>query len=161
MRCERSTLPQTGANGGKPAKSEDEYSRFRYLEAFDEHSTYSSAVFPEHLIKKFPFKIECVQTDNGLEFTKRLSNTQNPTPTLFESRLEQYGIRHKLIKPCTPRRCVKDGKDLLSTAYNPFGEVLPKTPPIRRLNCAFAYLLDDDAADVTYPPKTALFRRTF
>ena len=27
-------------------------------------------VFVEHLIKKFPFKIECVQTDNGQEFTK-------------------------------------------------------------------------------------------
>lgn len=82
----------------------DEYSRFRYLEAFEEHSTYSSAVFLEHLIKKFPFKIECVQTDNGLEFTKRLGNTQNPTPTLFESRPEQCGrVRHKLIKPYTPR----------------------------------------------------------
>ena len=80
----------------------DEYSRFRYLEAFEEHSSYSSAVFLEHLQKRFPFKIECVQTDNGQEFTKRLGNTENPTPTLFESRLEQYGIRHKLIKPYTP-----------------------------------------------------------
>ena len=81
----------------------DEYSRFRYLEAFEEHSSYSSAVFLEHLQKRFPFKIECVQTDKGQEFTKRLGNTENPTPTLFESRLEQYGIRHKLIKPYTPR----------------------------------------------------------
>ena len=81
----------------------DEYSRFRYLEAFEEHSSYSSAVFLEHLQKRFPFKIECVQTDNGQEFTKRLGNTENPTPTLFESRLEQCGISHKLIKPYTPR----------------------------------------------------------
>ena len=81
----------------------DEYSRFRYLEAFEEHSSYSSAVFLEHLQKRFPFKIECVQTDNGQEFTKRLGNTENPTPTLFESRLEQCGIRHKLIKPYTPK----------------------------------------------------------
>ncbi len=81
----------------------DEYSRFRYLEAFEEHSSYSSAVFLEHMLKRFPFKVECVQTDNGLEFTKRLGNTQNPTPTLFERTLEQCGIRHKLIKPYTPR----------------------------------------------------------
>lgn len=81
----------------------DEYSRFRYLEAFEEHSTYSSAVFLEHLIKKFPFKIECVQTDNGAEFTKKLGNSQNPTPTLFEARLEQCGIRHKRIRVYTPR----------------------------------------------------------
>ena len=50
----------------------DECSRFRYLEAFEEHSTYSSAIFLEHLIKKFPFKIQCIQTDNGSEFTKSL-----------------------------------------------------------------------------------------
>lgn len=81
----------------------DEYSRFRYLEAFEEHSTYSSAVFLEHLIQKFPFKIECVQTDNGSEFTKRLGKSNNPIPTLFEAHLEQCGIRHKLIKPYTPR----------------------------------------------------------
>ena len=81
----------------------DEYSRFRYLEAFEEHSTYSSAVFLEHLQKVFPFPIECVQTDNGSEFTKRLGNTQKPTPTLFEARLKQCGTRHKLIKPYTPR----------------------------------------------------------
>lgn len=34
----------------------DEYSRFRYLEAFEEHSTYSSAVFLEHMLARFPFK---------------------------------------------------------------------------------------------------------
>ena len=81
----------------------DEYSRFRYLEAFEEHSTYSSAIFLDHLQKAFPFPIECVQTDNGAEFTNRLANTQKPAPTLFEARLKQCGIRHKLIKPYTPR----------------------------------------------------------
>ena len=70
----------------------DEYSRFRYLEAFEEHSSYSSAQFIKHLIEKFPFRIECVQTDNGMEFTKQLGNTQKPTPTLFERTLEQCGI---------------------------------------------------------------------
>ena len=81
----------------------DEYSRFRYLEAFEEHSTYSSAIFLDHLQKAFPFPIECVQTDNGAGFTNRLGNTQKPAPTLFEARLKQCGIRHKLIKPYTPR----------------------------------------------------------
>ena len=60
-------------------------------------------MFLEHLKNHFPFNIECVQTDNGQEFTKRLDNTGNPKPTLFEARLKQYGIRHKLIKPYTPR----------------------------------------------------------
>ena len=81
----------------------DEYSRFRYLEAFEEHNTYSSAVFLEHLIQAFPFPIHCVQTDNGTEFTKRLLSTERRTPTLFEARLKQCGIEHKLIRPYTPR----------------------------------------------------------
>lgn len=81
----------------------DEYSRFRYLEAFEDYSSYSSAVFLDHMLKAFKFKVECVQTDNGQEFTKRLGSSENPTPTLFEARLKQYGIRHKLIKPYTPR----------------------------------------------------------
>ena len=40
----------------------DEYSRFRYLEAFKDHSSYSAAQFIQHCAKKFPFNIECVQT---------------------------------------------------------------------------------------------------
>ena len=80
----------------------DEFSRWRYLEAFQEHSTYSSAQFLEHLIKAAPFKILCVQTDNGTELTKRLLPGDNG-PSLFETRLEQAGIRHKLIRPYTPR----------------------------------------------------------
>ena len=80
----------------------DEFSRWRYLEAFQEHSIYSSAQFLEHLIKAAPLKILCVQTDNGTEFTKRLLPGDNG-PSLFETRLEQAGIRHKLIRPYTPR----------------------------------------------------------
>ncbi len=78
----------------------DEYSRFRYLEAFSEHSTYSSKVFLEHMLKAFKFKVECVQTDNGAEFTRHLSNE---TPTLFEQTLASHGIRHKRIRVFTPR----------------------------------------------------------
>ena len=69
----------------------DEYSRFRYLEAFKEQSTYSSAIFLEHLVKAFKFPIECVQTDNGMEFTKKLS-VGKQTPTMFERALQNHGI---------------------------------------------------------------------
>ncbi len=81
----------------------DEFSRFRYLEAFQEHSTYSSALFIRHCAEKFPFLIECVQTDNGSEFTNRLIAGKKYKPTLFENTLAQLGIRHKLIRPYTPR----------------------------------------------------------
>ena len=76
----------------------DEFSRFRYLEAFQEHSTYSSTVFLRHVVKKFPFAIECVQTDNGSEFTNRLLQKGSSKPTLFEKELQRLGIR-----PYTPR----------------------------------------------------------
>ena len=81
----------------------DEYSRWRYVEAFEEHSTYSSARFLEHLIRRFPMPIECVQTDNGMEFTKRFSTSGKETLTLFQRTLKEHGIRHKLIRPFTPR----------------------------------------------------------
>ena len=81
----------------------DEYSRFRYLEAFEEHSTYSSKVFLEHLLQRVPFEIKCVQTDNGGEFIKWMQPDRKPVPTLFEACLKQHGIQHKLIRPYTPR----------------------------------------------------------
>ena len=80
----------------------DEYSRWRFVEAFEEHSTYSSALFIDHLVKAFPFPIECIQTDNGLEFTNRFTSQRNK-PTLFQKHLEVHGIKHKLIRPFTPR----------------------------------------------------------
>ena len=82
----------------------DEYSRFRYIEAFREQNTYSSKVFLEHMLGAFPFRVECVQTDNGFEFTKKFSGSKKPKDmTLFEVYLKEKGIRHKLIRPYTPR----------------------------------------------------------
>lgn len=81
----------------------DEYSRFRYLEAFKEHNSFSSSEFIKHCVKRFPYAIECVQTDNGTEFTNRLISPKEYKPTLFAKTLQELGIRHKLIKPYTPR----------------------------------------------------------
>jgi transposase InsO family protein len=81
----------------------DEYSRLRYIEAFEEKSTYSSAVFLKNMIRFFGFTVECVQTDNGFEFTNRFSQSKRDIPTLFETTAAHLGIRHKLIRPYTPR----------------------------------------------------------
>lgn len=45
---------------------------------------------------------EGVQTDNGSEFTNKL-NSSSHRQTLFEKALAELGIRHKLIRPYTPR----------------------------------------------------------
>ena len=81
----------------------DEYSRFRYLEAFKEHNSYSSSEFIMHCVKRFPYAIECVQTDNGPEFTNRLNTQKADKKTLFEETLERLCIAHKCIRPYTPR----------------------------------------------------------
>lgn len=81
----------------------DEYSRFRFIMAFKEQSTYSSVQFLNALIKAFPFNIECIQTDNGLEFIKSFDDRKKGKFSLFEARLKELGIRHKLIRPFTPR----------------------------------------------------------
>lgn len=80
----------------------DEFSRFRYVEAFNEASTYTSSIFAKNFVRAFKFNIECVQTDNGFEFTNRFGSDKNK-PTMFEKTLHQLGIIHKLIRPFTPR----------------------------------------------------------
>ena len=84
----------------------DEFTRLRFLAAYPEQSTYSSADFLQRLNKWYARRgihVECVQTDNGFEFTNRFSNSKKDLPTLFENTAVQLGIRHKLIRPYTPR----------------------------------------------------------
>ena len=80
------------AKGGEkilPIYGDRWVSIFRYVEAFEEHGIYGPTVFLEHMLERFPFKVECVQTDSGSAFTKRLGHTQKPTPILFGARPEQ------------------------------------------------------------------------
>ena len=78
----------------------------RFLAAYPEQSTYSSADFLRRLTAWYArrgIKVECVQTDNGFEFTNRFSNSKRELPTLFQRTAAELGIRHKLIRPYTPR----------------------------------------------------------
>ena len=81
----------------------DECSRWTYREMYDEHSTYSSKDFLEKLIRKAPFPIREVQTDNGSEFTNRLQVTKSKHLTMFEKALNDYGILYHRIQIATPR----------------------------------------------------------
>jgi len=81
----------------------DEYTRVRCISFSKEKSTYESDKFVEKVLRSFPFKVECIQTDNGFEFTNRLHPNNKGKTTIFEQKLEELGIRHKLIKPYTPR----------------------------------------------------------
>jgi len=84
----------------------DEYSRMRYLEAFEEANTYSSAAFLINTVAFFQkkgFSVQCVQTDNGYEFTHRLNNSKRDLLTRFEIAADAMGINRRLIRPYTPR----------------------------------------------------------
>lgn len=83
----------------------DEYTRMRYTWFTNEHSTYMSSEFAKRLVKYFPFKVKTIQTDNGFEFTNRLSWSKKlqSTKTLFEETLDELGIDYKNTKPYTPK----------------------------------------------------------
>ena len=81
----------------------DEYTRQRVLWASKEHSTYASAEFLDIVVNKFKYPIECIQTDNGFEFTNKLNSKKAKEKTIFEIKLDKLGIKHKLIRPRTPR----------------------------------------------------------
>lgn len=82
----------------------DEYTRLRYTYYCKEHTTYESTIFVNKLIGYFPFKIKLIQTDNGFEFTNRLSwnGFNRNKKTMFEKRLKELKIEHSLIRPHTP-----------------------------------------------------------
>ena len=80
-----------------PYTTIDEFPRWRYVEAFEEHSTCSSMIFLVLLVQAFPMPIECVQTDNGAEFTKRFTKARlDEDLTLFERKLKEYGNLQKI-----------------------------------------------------------------
>ena len=80
----------------------DEFTRLRFLAAYPEQSTYSSADFLKKLVKWYArrgIRVECIQTDNGFEFTNRFSNSKRDLSTLFEMTAQELGIRHKSFFP--------------------------------------------------------------
>ena len=67
--------------------AKDECTRWTYREMYEEHSTYSAKSFLENLVKKAPFPIRMIQTDNGTEFTNALLVTKSKHKTMFEEAL--------------------------------------------------------------------------
>lgn len=93
------------ANGGKYYQytAVDECLRWAFRVMYDEHSTYSSADFLDKLIEAAPFPIREIQTDNGTEWTAALKR-KDAGQTLFEKKLDEYGIIYHRIRVATPRQ---------------------------------------------------------
>ena len=71
------------------------------IKIYNAHDTYASSEFAIRLVKYFPFKVKTTQTDNGFEFTNRLS-----WQAFLKNKktLEELGIEYKVIKPHTPKQ---------------------------------------------------------
>ena len=83
--------------------AKDECTRWTYREMYEEHSTHSAWQFLMNLVRKAPFPIRTIQTDNGTEFTNALLVTKSKHKTLFESALLEMGIAYHRIQIATPR----------------------------------------------------------
>jgi len=86
----------------------DTASRWRHLEVFDEESTYHSLKFLKIVIRRFPYPITAIKTDNHSTFTnyylgtnKRSDMTVKQIHALDELCAE-LGIVHYLIDPGKP-----------------------------------------------------------
>ena len=80
----------------------DEATRERFIYPYKEQSTYSTIDFLKRAFIHFGYLPAIVQTDNGTEFTTP-KNAKETTVCIVDKFLEKYGIKHKLIKPRTPR----------------------------------------------------------
>ena len=76
----------------------DECTRYRLAYAYDSICEGATVDFLEKMKRFFPFKIQCIQTDNGMEFTYRL----NPLVRVehkMDTWCNENGIRHRCIPP--------------------------------------------------------------
>ncbi len=84
----------------------DEYSRYRILCGYREHNTYSSSLFLCQVVSAFNalgIEVECIQTDNGSEFTKQFFSGDINNHSMFEETAARLKIKLKRIKPGTPK----------------------------------------------------------
>lgn len=82
----------------------DECTRMRYLAWHDSIWTLRAVETLKEAQKFFGFKIDCVQTDNGIEFTfdytaQLTAKNKDPKNHPLDVYCEQQKIRHKLIPP--------------------------------------------------------------
>ena len=84
----------------------DEYSRYRILCGYREHDTYSSSLFLCQVVSAFKalgIEVKCVQTDNGMEFTKQFIAGKTNNHSMFEATAKRLKVKLKRIKPHTPK----------------------------------------------------------
>lgn len=84
-------------------------SRWRYMQAYEDESTFSAIKFLKDLVRIADFKIQSVKTDNGACFTNRYtgyykSDLPFPRPHAFDKVCQENNIVHYLIDPGKPQQ---------------------------------------------------------
>ncbi len=86
----------------------DTASRWRYLAAYDEQTTYHSILFLKEVIGRFPERIRAIKTDNGSVFTNyylgtnKRSDMSVKTIHALDIFCRENNIVHYLIDPGKP-----------------------------------------------------------
>ena len=84
----------------------DEATRERFIYPYKEQSTFSTIDFMKRAIVYFGYVPAIIQTDNGTEFTTpKIAKETTVSPV--DKFMTKYGIKHKLIRPYTPRHSGK------------------------------------------------------
>ena len=99
-------IEKYGSTGLYQYTAIDEYSRYRILCGYREHNTYSSSLFLCQVVSAFKAlntEVECVQTDNGPEFTKQFLSKKANNHSMFEVTAMHLKVKLKRIKPHTPK----------------------------------------------------------
>jgi transposase InsO family protein len=86
----------------------DKASRWRHLEIYDAQVNHHSVLFLEEIIRRAPFQILAIKTDNHSTFTNYYTGTNKRSDLLVKSlhaldaRCRELGIKHYLIDPGKP-----------------------------------------------------------
>jgi transposase InsO family protein len=86
----------------------DRASRWRHLEIYDAQANHHSVLFLEEVIRRAPFTILSIKTDNHATFTNYYTGTNKRSDLLvkslhaLDSACRENGIKHYLIDPGKP-----------------------------------------------------------
>lgn len=86
----------------------DKASRWRHLEIYDAQTNHHSVLFLEEVIRRAPFAIRAIKTDNHATFTNYYTGTNKRSDLLVKSLhaldifCREHGIKHYLIDPGKP-----------------------------------------------------------
>lgn len=86
----------------------DKASRWRHLEIYDEQANHHSVLFLDEIIRRAPFPIRAIKTDNHSTFTNYYTGTNKRSDLLVKSlhaldmACRERGIKHYLIDPGKP-----------------------------------------------------------